>query len=139
MRKPLRASLPPRPNQAGLLLLDKLSARERKLLEGLGRAHGADTIAAAVRVLLMSTPKRGRGRPSSWLSKKNKMHIADYIESQAEEHRLAGSSRPYKEAYSDFHKLYFGKVAVSDSSLRTIERYHRQGRRYLRQLKRSAG
>jgi len=64
------------------------------------------------------------------------MHLADWIEEQAEEHRQAGSRKPYTDAEIDLYDLEFsGEKNPPDFQKwrKTIKKRRQQGRKELQQ------
>jgi hypothetical protein len=111
-----------------------LSASDTKELARLVRKYGRDGIAAATH----EVPLRGRGRPSLGFEPYyKKMHLAEWIEEQAEEHRCAGHRAPYKRAVNDLYELLHGGTQDRDPEkfAKTTKKKYQQGRRDLQLLK----
>jgi hypothetical protein len=123
----------------------KLSAGDAMLLARLVRKYGPEFIAAAAQDIPDKILARSRGRPlmgddepfSPYL---RKMHLADCIEEWAEEHRDAGSRKPYDDAYFDLYKIRYGHDLIAAAKQRpfakfqkAIKKDHHQGRRDLLQ------
>jgi hypothetical protein len=118
-------------------LRSSLSASDTKELARLVRKYGREPIAAAALEVLL----RGRGRPSRGLLPYYEgMHLADWIEEQAEEHRLAGHRAPYKRAVNDLYELLHGGTQDRDPEkfAKTIKKKYQQGRRNLQLVKEAA-
>jgi hypothetical protein len=111
-----------------------LSASDKKELARLVRKYGRRAVVEAAQKVAL----RGPGRPSrGFLPHYENMHLADWIEEQAEEHRQAGSRKPYTDAEIDLYDLQFsGEKKPPDFQKwqKTIKKRRLQGRRELRQL-----
>jgi hypothetical protein len=111
-----------------------LSGSDTKELARLVRKYGRKVVAAAARTVSLRAP----GRPSrGLLPYYERMHLAEWIEEQAEEHRQAGSRKPYTDAEIDLYDLQFsGEEKPPDLQKwrRTIKKLRQQGRRELREL-----
>jgi hypothetical protein len=115
-------------------LRPELSASDTKELARLVRKYGQEAVAAAVQ----KTPLRGPGRPSrGLLPYYERMHLADWIEEAAEEHRLEGHRAPYKRAVNDLYELLYGGTQDRDPEkfAKTTKKKYQQGRRDLQLLK----
>ena len=117
-------------------LSQSLSASDTKLLARLVAKYGSKVVADAAQVVAdaaQKVPLRGRGRPSRGsLPDYERMHIADWIEERAEEHRQAGSRKPYTDAEIDLYDLlYSGEEHRRDLQKfrKTIKKTRQQGRR----------
>ena len=85
-------------------LRQTLSESDTKEVARLVHKYGRDFIAAAAQ----KVPLRGPGRPSrGFLPYYERMALADEIEELAEEHRQAGSRKPYTDAEIDFYELEY--------------------------------
>jgi hypothetical protein len=115
-----------------------LSASDTKELARLVRKYGRQAVAAAAQ----EVPLRGKGRPSRGLLPYYEgMHVADWIEEQAEEHRLAGHRAPYKRAVNDLYELQYGggrQDRDPEKFAKTIKKKYQQGRRDLQLVKEAA-
>jgi hypothetical protein len=115
----------------------KLSASDAKELARLVRKYGTETVVGAAH----KVPVRGPGRPSLGLVPYyTRMHLADWIEEQAEEHRLAGHRAPYKRAVNDLYELQHGGTQDRDPEkfAKTTKKKYQRGRRDLRLVKEAA-
>jgi hypothetical protein len=119
-------------------LRSSLLASDAKELARLVRKYGREPIAAAAH----EVPLRGRGRPTrGLLPDYERMHLADWIEEQAEEHRLAGHRAPYKRAVNDLYDLLYGggrQDRDPEKFAKTIKKKYLQGRRDLQLVKEAA-
>ena len=110
-------------------LRSSLSASDAKELARLVGKYGPEVVAAEAH----KVPLRGRGRPSRGdLPYYENMHLADWIEEQAEKHRQAGSPKPYTDAEIDLYDLRFsGEKKPPDFQKwrKTIKKRRQQGRR----------
>ncbi len=109
----------------------ELSAGDTKALARLIRKYENKTVVAAAKVL---PPGRGPGRPSrGLLPYYERMHLTEWIEERAEEHRQNGSTKPYIEAEIDLYEMFFGEETPRDLQKfrRTIKKSRQQGRRDL--------
>jgi hypothetical protein len=142
IRKRLAATRNKRVKYPGLKQLaessPELSASDTRKLERLVRKYGRDAVATAVGEIEVQEP-RGPGRPSrGLLPYYEKMHLADWIEDRAEEHRRAGSVKPYTNAEIDLYEmLYSGGEERRDLNKfrKTRKKARLQGRRDLQQLR----
>jgi len=120
----------------GPVLRGAAQCADTKELARLVRKYGRDAVAAAAQ----GVPLRGRGRPSrGLLPVYEMMHLADRIEELAEEHRQAGSRKPYTDAEIDYYDLEFsGEKNPPDFQKwrKTIKKRRQQGRRYYLELTR---
>jgi hypothetical protein len=111
-----------------------LSASDTKELTRLVRKYGRAVVATAAGTVLLRAP----GRPSrGLLPYYERMHLAEWIEEQAEEHRQAGSRKPYTDAEIDLYDLQFSGEEESPDFQKwrkTIKKRRQQGRRELHQL-----
>jgi hypothetical protein len=85
------------------------SAADTKNLRRLIAKYGsADVRDAALKIgdELLSTRRRGRGRPSKVL---DDMHLAAWIYERGEEYRRAGSKKPIEEAELELYNMEFDK------------------------------
>jgi hypothetical protein len=131
--------------------LEALSPRDEGRLIELVRKYGVELIAAAAREVpaLLAQPPRKRGRPKkdpfqAWLSWREKMDAASWIDERIAQHRRDGTLNPVKSAYIDFYESkqeylekYAGKKKRRDAPvpLLTIKDLHYTGRRYLKEFK----
>jgi hypothetical protein len=112
----------------------ELSPSDQKALARLVRKYGRKAVVAATQTVFA----RGPGRPSKGLLPYHeRMHLADWIEEQAEEHRQRGSRKPYTDAEIDLYDLlYSGEEERRDLQKfrKTIKKVRQQGRQYWREV-----
>ena len=105
-----------------------LSAADNKALGRLVRRYGREAVIAAAETI----SPRGPGRPPrGHLPYHERMHLAQWIEEQAEEHRQKKSCKPYTEAEIDLYNLlYDGEEQPPDLEKfrKTLKRKRIQGR-----------
>jgi hypothetical protein len=94
----------------------ELSPADAKRLRAMVRRYGRDLVAEAARTI----PAPGPGRPPNFGSPLHKSNVAWWIDSYAEEFRLAGSRTPIKDAE---HALY--EIAVNDEEQRQPGHFQR--------------
>jgi hypothetical protein len=132
-----RPSLPEKENHT----TTRMSAGDAKLLVQLARKYGPAFIALAVQDIPDEVLARGRGRPIATIEQPylRKMHLADCIEEWAEEHRAAGSRKPYDDAYFDLYKIRYGHDLIAAEKQRPFAKFqkatkkdHYEGRQYWR-------
>jgi hypothetical protein len=115
-------------------LRPELSEPDLKELARLVRKYGSEPLAAAAKTIVPRSP----GRPSRGLLPcYERMHLTDWIEETAEEHRQAGSRKPYTDAEIDLYDLQFsGEAKPPDFQKwrKTIKKRRLQGRRDWQQL-----
>jgi hypothetical protein len=108
-----------------------LSSSDEKELARLVGKYSREAIAAA----LPNVAPRKAGRPSrGLLPYYERMHEADWIEEQADEHRKAGSRKPYADAEIDLYEmLYDGEETRPDFERwrRTLKKRRHRGRQEL--------
>jgi hypothetical protein len=111
-----------------------LQERDRKQLARMVGKYGRAAIAAAVK----EVPLRSRGRPSSYLSLRQAMDLAYWIEERAEEYRKKDSPKPYMLAEIDLYEMgcqsdleHFGKVLQPDVNTfrKKVKKARLRGRR----------
>ena len=132
MRSPKYARKETQPAELG----QELSASDRSALARLVRKYGRDAVVAAAQ----KVPLRGPGRPSrGLLPYYERLHLTDWIETVADEHRRAGSKQPYKDAELDMYELqYAGQEELRDvhKFRKTVKKARQQGRRDWQELAR---
>jgi hypothetical protein len=105
-----------------------------KDLARLVRKYGRDVIGGAAKTVSV----RGPGRPSrDNLPFFERMHLADWIEEQAEEYRQAGSRKPYRQAEIDLYELMYDDDAKSrdfEKFQKTKKKARQRGRQHWREL-----
>jgi hypothetical protein len=83
----------------------KLAPSDAKKLAALVRKYGREEVIAAAG----SVAARGPGRPSrGLLPYYERMHAAQLLEEYAEEHRKAGSPKPYVDAAIQYYEMEYG-------------------------------
>ena len=85
--------------------LSALSEPDKKALARLVRKYDANTIAAAARKVRL----RGPGRPIG-LAFYERVHFAQWFEEVEEEHRAAGSRRPFTDAALDLFEIEYDEA-----------------------------
>jgi hypothetical protein len=81
----------------------QLSKADERTLGRLAKKYGRETIAEAAKRIPLPRPA---GRPSRGLEPYwERVNLADWIEEAAEEHRAAGSRKPYEDAEVELFQL----------------------------------
>jgi hypothetical protein len=114
----------------------QLSEAETRGLARLVRKYGVETVTAAI-AAAKDIRLRGPGRPSRGLLPYfERMHMTEWIEGQAEEHRQRGSTKPYTEAETDTYQMLYDDEKSRDLErfCKTIKKTRLQGRRDLIEL-----
>ena len=108
-----------------------------RLLARLVRKYGGKLVAAAAG----EVEPRGPGRPPRGdLAYFELIHLAEWIEDVAKQHRRNGSRKPYIDAGIDAYDLLYGKKGQRDLDkfLKTMKRKRYEGRRALQEARKLA-
>jgi hypothetical protein len=115
-----------------------LTRPDTKALAWLVGKYGRDVI----RSLTTKVRLPGRGRPTRGdLPYYERIHFADWLEEVADEHRRAGSRKPYVDSAIDLYEMEFeGEQNRPDlhKFLSTVKRKRLQGRRELHAMREAA-
>jgi len=126
--RPSEPTLPPDP-------MELLSDAHAKKLATLVRKYGPEAIAKAAKAVVTRKP----GRPSRGdFPYYERMHLADWLEERAEEHRAAGSRKPYTDAEIELYELLYGGEEEKrdlQKFRKTIKKARHRGRLELQEVR----